>query len=76
MSTFQKIIFTLIALVALIGFLMNLDAFLFSIMNTIITMFVVVGVIYLIYFFFFLTEDQRKYKKAVWKNKWKYRRRK
>lgn len=76
MSAFQKIIFALIAIVACVGLIMNLDTFLLSITNTIITMFVVVGVIYALYFFFFLTEDQRKYKKAVWKNKWKYRRRK
>ncbi|MGV3041486.1 SA1362 family protein [Staphylococcus rostri] len=76
MSAFQKIIFTLIAIVALVGLVMNLDTFLLSITNTIITMVVIIGIIYLLYFFFFLTEDQRKYKKAVWKNKWKYRRRK
>ncbi|KIX91568.1 membrane protein [Staphylococcus microti] len=76
MSAFQKIIFALIAIVAFVGLIMNLDTFLLSITNTIITMLVVVGVIYALYFFFFLTEDQRKYKKAVWKNKWKYRRRK
>ena len=76
MSAFQKIIFVLIAIVAFVGLIMNLDAFLLSITNTIITMFVVIGIIYALYFFFFLTEDQRKYKKAVWKNRWKYRRRK
>ncbi|UXR68685.1 MULTISPECIES: SA1362 family protein [unclassified Staphylococcus] len=75
MSVFQKILFGFIALIAFIGLIMNLEAFLYSITNTLITMIVIIGVIYLVYFFFFLTEDQRKYKKAVWKNKWKYRKR-
>ncbi|HDK5709655.1 TPA: hypothetical protein PTC15_001777, partial [Staphylococcus pseudintermedius] len=50
------------------------DVVLFSIFRSIITVAIIVGIIYLVYFFFFLTPDQRDYKKRVWKNKFKGRR--
>lgn len=74
MTTFQKMIFGVIIFVALIGLIFNLDVVLFSIFRSIITVAIIVGIIYLVYFFFFLTSDQRDYKKRVWKNKFKGRR--
>ncbi|MFP5025024.1 SA1362 family protein [Staphylococcus pseudintermedius] len=74
MTTFQKMIFGVIIFVALIGLIFNLDVVLFSIFRSIITVAIIVGIIYLVYFFFFLTQDQRDYKKRVWKNKFKGRR--
>lgn len=74
MTTFQKIIFGAILIVALIGLIFNLDVVLFSIFRSIITVAIIVGIIYFVYFFFFLTPDQRDYKKRVWKNKFKSRR--
>nr|WP_259340290.1 hypothetical protein [Staphylococcus simulans] len=50
---------------------MNLDSILFSLVRTIISLAIIAGIAYLLYFFFFLTKDQRKYKIA----KWKYRNR-
>ncbi|EGQ3573607.1 hypothetical protein AB3Y68_000156 [Staphylococcus pseudintermedius] len=72
MTTFQKMIFGVIIFVALIGLIFNLDVVLFSIFRSIITVAIIVGIIYLVYFF--LTPDQRDYKKRVWKNKFKGRR--
>ncbi|MEJ7540693.1 SA1362 family protein [Staphylococcus intermedius] len=74
MSTFQKIIFGVILIVATIGLIFNLDVVLFSIFRSILTIGIIIGIIYLVYFFFFLTPDQRDYKKRVWKNKLKRRR--
>ena len=74
MKTIQNIIFGIIIVIAIIGLLFNLDVVLFSIVNTLIMVFVFLGIILLIYYFFFLTPDQRKYKKAVWKNKIRRRR--
>ncbi|EGQ3333481.1 hypothetical protein G4N57_000050 [Staphylococcus pseudintermedius] len=74
MTTFQKMIFGVIIFVALIGLIFNLDVVLFSIFRSIITVAIIVGIIYLVYFFFFLTPDQQDYKKRVWKNKFKGRR--
>ncbi|AVQ33096.1 hypothetical protein C7J88_02350 [Staphylococcus muscae] len=75
MHILQKILFGLIVIVAFIGLITNLDAFLLSITNTLITLLVVIVVIYLLYYFFFLTKDQREIKKIIWKNKWKHRKR-
>ncbi|WP_423831218.1 SA1362 family protein, partial [Staphylococcus pseudintermedius] len=55
MTTFQKMIFGVIIFVALIGLIFNLDVVLFSIFRSIITVAIIVGIIYLVYFFFFLT---------------------
>ena len=52
----RKFIFYLILAIAAFGLMMNLDEFLFSIMKAIIS-------------FAILTEDQRKYKKALRKYK-------
>ncbi|PTG99382.1 SA1362 family protein [Staphylococcus chromogenes] len=74
MKALQNIFFGIIIAVAIIGLLFNLDAVLFSLVNTLIEVIIFLGIIFLIYFFFFLTPDQRKYKKAVWKNKIRRRR--
>ena len=65
----RKFIFYLILAIAAFGLMMNLDEFLFSIMKAIISFAIIALFIYIIYYFFFLTEDQRKYKKALRKYK-------
>ncbi|PTJ32137.1 hypothetical protein BU026_09290 [Staphylococcus simulans] len=67
----RKVLFYIILLIALIGLILNLDSILFSLVRTIISLAIIAGIAYLLYFFFFLTKDQRKYKIA----KWKYRKR-
>ncbi|GEP84744.1 exported protein [Staphylococcus piscifermentans] len=69
----KKILFYAVLLVALIGLITNLDAILFSLARMVISLAILAGIAYLVYFFFFLTEDQRKYKKARWKYKWRNR---
>ena len=65
----RKFIFYLILAIAAFGLMMNLDEFLFSIMKAIISFAIIALIIYIIYYFFSLTEDQRKYKKALRKYK-------
>ena len=65
----RKFIFYLILAIAAFGLMMNLDEFLFSIMKAIISFAIIALILSLIYYFFFLTEDQRKYKKALRKYK-------
>ncbi|ALN76501.1 MULTISPECIES: SA1362 family protein [Staphylococcus] len=74
MRLLQTILIGFVVIVAFIGLIFNIDAFIFSIVNTLLMLLLIVGIIYAIYYFYFLTPDQRKYKKAVWKNKWKRRR--
>ena len=52
----------------------TLDAFIFSIVRMLVSFAVIAGIIYLIYYFFILTEDQRKYRKAMRKYKRNQRR--
>ena len=59
----RNIIFYLVLIIAAIGLVMNLDAFIFSIVRMLVSFAVIAGIIYLIYFFI-LTEDQRKYRKS------------
>ncbi|UWF57932.1 hypothetical protein NZD48_06445 [Staphylococcus hyicus] len=70
----QNTIIGIVFAVALIGLLFNIDSVIFSLVNTLLMLLIIVGIIFAIYYFYFLTPDQRKYKKAVWKNKWKRRR--
>ncbi|WP_399660482.1 SA1362 family protein, partial [Staphylococcus aureus] len=51
-----------------------LIAFVFSIVRMLVSFAVIAGIIYLIYYFFILTEDQRKYRKAMRKYKRNQRR--
>ncbi|MHD0397621.1 SA1362 family protein [Staphylococcus simulans] len=67
----RKVLFYIMLIIALIGLILNLDSILFSLVRTIISLAIIAAIAYLLYFFFFLTKDQRKYKIA----KWKYRRR-
>lgn len=69
----KKGLFYSILLVALIGLIINLDSILFSLVRMVISLAILAGIAYLVYFFFFLTEDQRKYKKARWRYKWRNR---
>ncbi|WP_088814731.1 SA1362 family protein, partial [Staphylococcus argenteus] len=52
----RNIIFYLILIVAAIGLIVNLDDFIFSIVRMLISFAVIAGIIYLIYYFFILTE--------------------
>ncbi|MCE5152928.1 hypothetical protein KJB58_00465 [Staphylococcus hyicus] len=70
----QNMIIGIVFAVALIGLLFNIDSVIFSLVNTLLMLLIIVGIIFAIYYFYFLTPDQRNYKKAVWKNKWKRRR--
>lgn len=74
MKLIQNTIIGIVFAVALIGLLFNIDSVIFSLVNTLLMLLIIVGIIFAIYYFYFLTPDQRKYKKAVWKNKWKRRR--
>lgn len=65
----RKILFYIVIAIAIFGLVMNIDAFLFTIVRMLISFAVIAGIIYLIYYFFFLTEDQRKYRRAVRKYK-------
>ena len=60
----KQAIFYIVIAIALFGLILNLDAFLFSFVKMAISLAIFAGIIYLIYYFFFLTEDQRKYKRA------------
>ena len=64
MFILKQAIFYIVIAIALVGLILNLDAFLFSFVKMAISLAIFAGIIYLIYYFFFLTEDQRKYKRA------------
>jgi len=70
----KQALFYIIIAIAAIGLILNLDAFIFSFVSMAISFAILAGIIYAIYYFFFLTEDQRKYKKA--QRKYKKRNRK
>ncbi|MDG0842531.1 hypothetical protein M4L39_03690 [Staphylococcus equorum] len=70
----KRAIFYIIIAIAAVGLILNLDAFIFSFVSMAISFAVFAGIIYAIYYFFFLTEDQRKYKRA--QRKYKRRNRK
>ncbi|KKI54432.1 hypothetical protein AST00_00145 [Staphylococcus equorum] len=70
----KRAIFYIIIAIAAIGLILNLDSFIFSFVSMAISFAVFAGIIYAIYYFFFLTEDQRKYKRA--QRKYKRRNRK
>ncbi|OHR84916.1 hypothetical protein HMPREF3239_05435 [Staphylococcus sp. HMSC34C02] len=69
----KNILFYLILIIATIGLILNLNAFMMSFAKTIFTFIIIAIIIYLIYYFFFLTEDQRKYRRAARKYKKKHR---
>ena len=69
----KKALIIIVLIVSAIGLLMNLDAVLGMVVNSLIFMLVLAAILYGIYYFFVLTEDQRKYKKALRKAKRKHR---
>ncbi|WP_436859916.1 SA1362 family protein [Staphylococcus caeli] len=72
----KQVLFYFVILIAIIGLVLNLDAFIFSFVRMAISFAIFAGIIYAIYYFFFLTEDQRKYKRAQRKYKKQNRKRK
>ncbi|MCG7339721.1 hypothetical protein MHZ36_10495 [Staphylococcus sp. ACRSN] len=69
----RQAIFYIVIAIAVVGLVLNLDAFLFSFVKMAISVVIFAGIAYLIYYFFFLTEEQRKYKRAQRKYKKRHR---
>jgi len=69
----KNVLFYLIIAIAVFGLIMNLDFFIMGFIRMIVSLIIFGLIIYLIYYFFFLTPDQRKYKKAMRKQKRKNR---
>ncbi|CAM3072475.1 SA1362 family protein [Staphylococcus argensis] len=65
----RNVLFYIVIIIAAFGLIMNFDVFFYSIIRSLITLAIIGVIIYLIYYFFFLTEDQRKYKRAQRKYK-------
>ncbi|WP_159314639.1 SA1362 family protein [Mammaliicoccus sciuri] len=65
----KNVLFYLIIAIAVFGLIMNLDFFIMGFIRMIVSLIIFGLIIYLIYYFFFLTPDQRKYKKAILKQK-------
>ncbi|MEB6095515.1 SA1362 family protein [Mammaliicoccus sciuri] len=65
----KNVLFYLIIAIAVFGLIMNLDFFIMGFIRMIVSLIIFGLIIYLIYYFFFLTPDQRKYKKAIRKQK-------
>ncbi|PTJ57031.1 hypothetical protein BU006_12065 [Mammaliicoccus sciuri] len=61
----KNVLFYLIIAIAVFGLIMNLDFFIMGFIRMIVSLIIFGLIIYLIYYFFFLTPDQRKYKKAI-----------
>ncbi|GAA6817299.1 hypothetical protein ISO99_01710 [Staphylococcus sp. 18_1_E_LY] len=69
----KRVLFYIVIAIAAFGLIMNLDDFIFSFVKMLVSLAIIVAIIYGVYYFFFLTEDQRKYKKAVRKSKKQHR---
>ncbi|MEB6197476.1 SA1362 family protein [Mammaliicoccus sciuri] len=65
----KNVLFYLIIAIAVFGLIMNLDFFIMGFIRMIVSLIIFGLIIYLIYYFFFLTPNQRKYKKAMRKQK-------
>ncbi|WP_239703075.1 MULTISPECIES: SA1362 family protein [unclassified Mammaliicoccus] len=65
----KNVLFYLIIAIAVFGLIMNLDFFIMGFIRMIVSFIIFGLIIYPIYYFFFLTPDQRKYKKAMRKQK-------
>ncbi|MGV3111615.1 SA1362 family protein [Staphylococcus pettenkoferi] len=65
----RNVLFYIVIIIAAFGLIMNFDVFFYSIIRSLITLAIIGVIIYLIYYFFLLTEDQRKYKRAQRKYK-------
>lgn len=68
----RKIIWILVGLIILIGVVSSLDFFVDAVLRSLIFIAVVGAIGYLIYYFFILTDSQRKYKRALRKSKRKH----
>jgi hypothetical protein len=71
----KRVLFYIVIAIAAFGLFMNLDDFVFGFVKMLVSFAIIAAIIYGIYYFFFLTEDQRKYKKAVRKAKKQHRKR-
>ncbi|PNZ34024.1 SA1362 family protein [Mammaliicoccus vitulinus] len=65
----KNVLFYLFIAVALFGLIMNLDFFIMGFIRMFVSLIIFGLIIFLIYYFFYLTPDQRKYKKAMRKQK-------
>lgn len=72
----KQAIFYIVIAIAIVGLVLNLDAFIFSFVRMVVSLAIFGGIIYAIYYFFFLTVDQRKYKRAQRKYKKQNRKKK
>lgn len=71
----KRVLLILAGLIIVIGIIGSLDFFVAAVLNSLIFIMVLGVVGYLIYYFFFLTESQRKYKRALRKSKRKHKNR-
>ncbi|HJF68852.1 MAG TPA: hypothetical protein K8V85_11110 [Staphylococcus kloosii] len=71
----KRVLFYIVIAIAAFGLFMNLDDFVFGLVKMLVSFAIIAAIIYGIYYYFFLTEDQRKYKKAVRKAKKQHRKR-
>ncbi|GAB3071796.1 SA1362 family protein [Salinicoccus sesuvii] len=69
----KKFLLYLVLAVAALGLITNMDYFLNMIVNSLIFLLIIGLILYGIYYFFILTESQRKYKRALRKSKRKYK---
>lgn len=72
----KKVLLILVGIVIAIGILGSMDFLVSAVLNSLIFIAVLGVVGYLIYYFFILTESQRKYKRALRKSKKKYKQKK
>lgn len=72
----KKFLLYLVLAIAALGLITNLEYFLNMIVSSLVFLLVIGLILYGIYYFFILTESQRKYKKALRKSKRKYKSRK
>ncbi|WP_182476628.1 SA1362 family protein, partial [Staphylococcus gallinarum] len=54
----KQALFYIVIAIAIIGLVLNLDAFIFSFVKMLVSIAIFAGIAYLIYYFFFLTDDQ------------------
>ncbi|MCG1009030.1 hypothetical protein J4760_03065 [Salinicoccus sp. ID82-1] len=72
----KKFVLYLVLAIAALGLVTNMEYFLNMIVNSLVFLVVIGLILYGIYYFFILTESQRKYKRALRKSKRKYKNRK
>ncbi|MFC3418131.1 SA1362 family protein [Salinicoccus hispanicus] len=72
----KKFVLYLVLAIAALGLVTNMEYFLNMIVNSLVFLVVIGLILYGIYYFFILTESQRKYKRALRKSKRKYKNKK